>query len=75
MENRENQATDVRLLVSVRRKFTRQYQTNKKKQEYTPKNYNFACCLYGCETLSLILKEERRLRGFKNRVLTSNSWV
>jgi hypothetical protein len=25
--------------------------------------------LYGCETWSLILKEERRLRAFKNRVL------
>ena len=25
--------------------------------------------LYGCETWSLILKEEQRLRGFENRVL------
>jgi hypothetical protein len=25
--------------------------------------------LYGCETWSLKLKEKRRLRGFKNRVL------
>jgi hypothetical protein len=25
--------------------------------------------LYGCETWSLILKEERRLRGFESRVL------
>ena len=25
--------------------------------------------LYGCETWSLILREERRLRGFENRVL------
>jgi hypothetical protein len=25
--------------------------------------------LYGCETWSLILKEERRLRVFENRVL------
>ena len=27
------------------------------------------CCLYGCETWSLILKEERRLRVFENRAL------
>ena len=32
-------------------------------------NYNFPCCLYGCETLSLTLREERRLRVFENRVL------
>jgi len=25
--------------------------------------------LYGCETWSLTLREERRLRGFENRVL------
>jgi len=25
-------------------------------------NYNFACCFYGCETWSLTLREERRLR-------------
>jgi len=25
--------------------------------------------LYGCETWSLILREERRLKGFENRVL------
>jgi len=29
----------------------------------------FACFLYGCETWSLTLKEERRLRLFENRVL------
>src|SRR5215510_5008673 len=28
-----------------------------------------ACILYGCENWSLILKEERRLRAFENRVL------
>jgi hypothetical protein len=30
------------------------------------KNYNFACVLYGCETWSLTLREEHRLRGFEN---------
>ena len=32
-------------------------------------DYNFACFLYGCETWSLTLREERRLRVFENRVL------
>jgi len=32
-------------------------------------NYNFACCLYGCETWSLNLREERKLRVFENMVL------
>jgi len=32
-------------------------------------NYNFSCCLYGCDTWSLTLKEEPRLRVFNNRVL------
>jgi hypothetical protein len=32
-------------------------------------NYNFACCLYGRETWSLALREERRLRVFENWVL------
>jgi len=32
-------------------------------------NYNFACCLYGCETWLLTLREERRLSVFENRVL------
>jgi len=32
-------------------------------------NYNFASCLYECETWSLTLREERRLRVFENRVL------
>jgi hypothetical protein len=31
--------------------------------------YNFACFLYGCETWSLILREERNLRVFENMVL------
>jgi hypothetical protein len=30
---------------------------------------NFAVVLYGCETWSLILREEHRLRVFENRVL------
>jgi hypothetical protein len=29
----------------------------------------YACCLYGCETWLLALREERRLRVFENRVL------
>ena len=32
-------------------------------------NYNFICCLYGFETWSLTLREERRLKVFQNRVL------
>ena len=31
-------------------------------------NFNFASCLYGCETWSFILKEEHRLRVFVDRV-------
>jgi hypothetical protein len=30
---------------------------------------NFACVFYGCETWSLALREEHRLRVFENRVL------
>ena len=32
-------------------------------------NYNFVCCLYGYETWSLTLREERKLRVFENMVL------
>jgi hypothetical protein len=32
-------------------------------------NYNLPVVLYGCETWSLTLKEEHRLRVFENRVL------
>ena len=32
-------------------------------------SYNIACCLYGCETWLLTLREEHRLRVFENRVL------
>jgi hypothetical protein len=32
-------------------------------------NYNFACGLYGCETWSLTLQQECRLRVLENRVL------
>jgi hypothetical protein len=32
-------------------------------------DYNFACGPNGCETLSLTLREEHRLRVFENRVL------
>ena len=30
--------------------------------------YNFACCLYVCDTWSLTLREEPRMRVFENRV-------
>jgi hypothetical protein len=33
------------------------------------KNYNFSVVLYGCETWSLTLREEYRLRVIVNRVL------
>jgi hypothetical protein len=32
-------------------------------------NYNFACCLYGCETWSVTLRDERRLRVVENGIL------
>jgi len=32
-------------------------------------NYNIAVFLYGCETWSLTMREERKLRVFENRVL------
>jgi len=32
-------------------------------------NYNLACCLYECETRSLTLRQESRLRVFEKRVL------
>jgi hypothetical protein len=31
--------------------------------------YNFTCCLYGCETWSVTLREEHRLRTFETEVL------
>jgi len=31
--------------------------------------------LYGCETWSLTLREERRLRVFENRVLRTTFWL
>ena len=40
-----------------------------KSEDSDIQNYNFACFLYGCETWSLTLKEERRLRVFENGVL------
>jgi len=30
--------------------------------------FKFLCCFYGCETWSLTVKEEYRLRVFENRV-------
>ena len=32
-------------------------------------NYNFACCFYGCETWSLTLREERKVRVFEDLVM------
>jgi hypothetical protein len=40
-------------------------------QKYKPEdsqNYNFACILYRCETWSIRLREENRLRVFESRV-------
>ena len=31
--------------------------------------------VYGCETWSLILRDERRLRAFESRVLEENIWA
>jgi len=38
-------------------------------KDYDIQNYNFACFLYGCETWSLTLREERKLSVFENLVL------
>ena len=35
---------------------------------YRCHNYNLPVVLYGCETWSLTLREERRLKVFENRV-------
>jgi len=37
--------------------------------EFSKRTCNFVVVLYDCETCSLILREERRLRVFENRVL------
>jgi hypothetical protein len=36
---------------------------------YDTQNYNFACCLEGCEALSLTLRKEHRLRLYENWVV------
>jgi hypothetical protein len=36
---------------------------------------NLPVVLFGCETWSLTLKEEHRLRVFENRVLRKNIWA
>ena len=38
-------------------------------KDWDIQNYNFASSFYGCETWSLTLRKERRLRVFENRVL------
>ena len=43
------------------------YQKNLKTMIYRTRN--FPVVLYGCETWSLTLREERRMRVFENRVL------
>jgi hypothetical protein len=40
-----------------------------KYEDKNTQNYKFTCFLYGYETWSLTLREERRLRVFENRVL------
>ena len=49
--------------------FVFQFAIQKYKDQET-QNYNFVCCLHGCETWSLNLREEPSLRLFKNKVLT-----
>jgi hypothetical protein len=41
-----------------------------KRKNYNIHDYNFAVVLFGCETWSLTLREEHRLRVFENRVLS-----
>jgi hypothetical protein len=41
----------------------------KKYKDTDTQNYNSASCLYGCETRSLTLREEHRLRVVENAVL------
>jgi hypothetical protein len=47
---------------------------NQKFKDYGLQNYNFPCYLYGSETWSLTLREVRRLRMFKNSVLSRILW-
>jgi hypothetical protein len=46
-----------------------------KYKDYGVQNNNFACFLYGCETWSLTLREEFRLRVFGKRSVEENIWV
>jgi hypothetical protein len=41
----------------------------KKCESYNIQDYNLPVVLYGCETLSLAVREEHKLRVFENRVL------
>ena len=45
------------------------FQVAKKFKDYYIWNCKFACCLYGCESWSLTLRDERKLRVFENMVL------
>ena len=42
---------------------------NQKCKDYYAQKGNFVCCLCGCDTWLLTLREENRLRIFENRVL------
>jgi hypothetical protein len=53
---------------SVQNVLSSQFSKNVKLRIY--KTVTFLVALYGCETWSLTLREEHRLRAFENRVLT-----
>ena len=50
--------------------YTEQGQGKNKQMFVVNKTIILPIVLYGCETWSLTLKEECRLRAFKNRILT-----
>jgi len=56
------------LLSFCAESFVFQFDIQKCKHYYI-QNYNIAYCLYGCETWSMTLREERRLRVCGNRML------
>ena len=63
----QNAVTECLLLFSAE-SFVFQFAVQKYKGQDI-QNYNFAFCLYGCETWSPTVCEEQRLRMFGNRVL------
>jgi len=56
------------LLLFGAESFVFQFAT-KKFKALDIENYNFACFLCGCETWSLTLRKERRLRVFENSMM------